>query len=228
MNIIDLRDINKVYGKGDAKVEAIKHINLIIEKGEFVAIMGPSGSGKSTLLNVIGCLDKFTEGEYFLNAINVTLLSDKLLAKVRNKTFGFIVQYFGLLNDYTVYKNVQIPLEYAKVKSGKRREMVNEILERLKIKEKVKATPLELSGGQSQRVAIARALVNNPDVILADEPTGALDSKTAGEIMDIFKELNKQGKTVIIVTHDINIADYCNRKILIKDGIVFSDEITVQ
>lgn len=225
MEYINLRNIKKTYGKGDAKVAALKDISLKVHIGEFIAIMGASGSGKSTLLNILGCLDKPSEGEYTLNGANITSYSNRKLAKIRNKTFGFVVQYFGLLDDYTVYENVNLPLEYGKTPRRERKKLITAVLEKLGIIQKIKATPKELSGGQNQRVAIARAVVNNPDIILADEPTGALDKKTGEEVMKLFKSLNADGKTVIIVTHDEKIAQQCNRVIKIEDGQIINDTI---
>lgn len=224
MVIAELRNITKVYGKAGAKVEALRGINLEIQKGEFIAIMGASGSGKSTLLNILGCLDKATGGEYILNNLNINSYSNRKLAKIRNKTFGFVVQYFGLLDDYNVYENVNVPLEYGRAPRRERKKLIYSVLEKLGIENKVKATPKQLSGGQNQRVAIARAIVNNPDIILADEPTGALDKKTGAEVMQLFKKLNEDGKTVIIVTHDEKIAQQCKRIINIEDGKIISDK----
>lgn len=224
MDCIKLININKTYGKDDYKVEALKEINLTIQDGELLAIMGTSGSGKSTLLNLLGCLDRFDKGSYYLNEKDVSQLSKKELAKIRNKNFGFVIQYFGLLDDYTVYENIQIHLEYAKVPNKKKKILVKSMLDKLGIINKIDVTPQKLSGGQSQRVAIARALVNNPNIILADEPTGALDKKTANEVLDILVNLNKEGKTVVIVTHDENIAKRCKRIIKIEDGRIVEDK----
>lgn len=223
MELINLKNISKTYGKNDAMVEALKNIDLIVNSGEMLCIMGASGSGKSTLLNIIGCLDKADQGEYILKQENIIKYSAKNLAKIRNKTFGFVVQYFGLLDDYTVYENIQIPLEYSKTPGKKRKILIESMLDKLNIKEKSGKMPTELSGGQNQRVAIARALVNNPDIILADEPTGALDRKTSEEVMNIFKKLNDEGKTVIIVTHDEKVASKCRRIVILDDGRIISD-----
>lgn len=221
--LISLENVSKTYNNGKIKVEALKNINLEINEGEFIAIVGTSGSGKSTLLNILGLLDKCTEGIYKLNGQDIGNIKDKAKAELRNNNFGFVVQYFALINDYTSFENIEIPLEYARVKKSKRKVLIADILEKLNISDKEKVTPKELSGGQNQRVAIARALVNNPHVILADEPTGALDSNTSKEVMGIFQGLNKEGKTIIIVTHDVNIANYCNRIISIEDGRIVSD-----
>lgn len=223
MDCISLRNINKTYGVEDARVEALKNINLTVESGEMLAIMGSSGSGKSTLLNILGCLDKASSGDYYLKNININTLSKRELAKTRNKVFGFIVQYFGLLDDYTTYENIQIPLEYARVRHKNRKVLISTIMDKLGIKDKIDKTPTELSGGQNQRVAIARALVNKPDIILADEPTGALDRKNSDEVMNLLTDLNKEGKTVIIVTHDEKIASMCKRVVKIEDGSIVSD-----
>ncbi|TYQ15886.1 UNVERIFIED_CONTAM: putative ABC transport system ATP-binding protein [Acetivibrio alkalicellulosi] len=227
MTLIDLKNINKTYGKGEAKVEALKNINLKIDEGEFASIMGASGSGKSTLLNIIGCLDEFDSGKYFLENNDITKHKTGKLAKIRNKKFGFIVQHFALIDTYSVYENVQIPLEYAGISRRKRKKIIHETLDRLGILSKINKTPRQLSGGQNQRVAIARALVNNPDIILADEPTGALDKKNGDQLLDIFKELNENGKTIIIVTHDKDVSDKCRRKITITDGEIIDSNFSV-
>jgi putative ABC transport system ATP-binding protein len=221
---IVLKDVSKIYGKENAKVEALRKINLTINSGEMVAIMGPSGSGKSTLLNIIGCLNSATTGDYYLEGEEIKNYSEKKLANIRNKAFGFIVQYFGLLDDYTSYENNQIPLEYAKVSRKKRKVLITDIMDKLGIRDKMDKYPTELSGGQNQRVAIARALVNNPNTILADEPTGALDRKTSQEVMDILKSLNNEGKTIIVVTHDEKVAANCKRIICMEDGKIISDK----
>ena len=216
MHIIKLENINKIYGKKEYETIALNNINLEIETGDCVAIMGTSGSGKTTLLNIIGCLDSCTSGNYYLNNNLVKAMNSKELSCLRNSSFGFIVQSFGLIDDFTVYENVTIPLDYSKKK--KKKSDVVSLLKLLGIDNKVNKTPKELSGGQCQRVAIARALINEPEIILADEPTGALDAKTGQDIMNILLDLNKQGKTIIIVTHDLNIAKQCNRIIEIADG----------
>lgn len=218
MELIRLENITKTYGKDDAKTYALNEINLTIDKGEMLAIMGPSGSGKSTLLNIIGCLDKANKGHYYINGNNILTLNNRKLAKLRNKTFGFVVQYFALLNDYTVYQNIEIPLEYSKIKKRTRKDRILNILKMLSIENKINKHPNQLSGGQNQRVAIARAIINNPDIILADEPTGALDKSTGDDVMELFRQLNNQGKTIIIVTHDENVSQKCNRVIKIQDG----------
>lgn len=222
MSLIKLVNIKKIYGKNDSAFCALDGISTTINKGDMIAIMGTSGSGKSTLLNIIGCLDKSTDGEYILNDKNINCYSNNELALLRNKTFGFIVQYFALIDDYSVLENVIIPLEYSKASKKEKRETVVEFLKVLGIEDKIDRLPRELSGGQNQRVAIARAIVNNPEIILADEPTGALDRKTSQEIMSILKKLNEIGKTIIIVTHDENIANQCNRILKIEDGKIIN------
>lgn len=214
--MLELKNICKTFGKDNSKVEALKDISLCIKAGEMVAIMGSSGSGKSTLLNIIGTLENYTKGTYIIDGKDVSKLKTKQLARLRNKKFGFIVQNFALIKDFTVYENVEIPLVYGKKKQ--RKEKIINILKSLGIDDKVKFKPKQLSGGQCQRVAIARALVNDADIILADEPTGALDKNNGKEVMEILKKLNKKGKTIIIVTHDIDIANECERIIKIEDG----------
>ena len=216
--MIELKEIYKTYGKKDNSVEALKNITIHINKGELVCITGPSGSGKSTLLNLLGCLDIPTKGEYFLDGINIYSNNKKEMGKLRNKKFGFIVQDFGLISDYTVKQNVEIPLVYAKI--YKKNRKIEAILEKFKILDKKNSIVTDLSGGQKQRVAIARALINDPDIILADEPTGSLDQKTGKLVIDILLDLHNQGKTVIIITHDTNIAKRCERIIRIEDGII--------
>ncbi|MGL4850817.1 MAG: ABC transporter ATP-binding protein [Clostridium sp.] len=217
---IKIKNVYKTYGKKNNLVKALNGVDLEIKKGEMVAIIGKSGSGKSTLLNIIGLIDNMDSGEYILNEENVSGISEKALASMRNKSFGFIFQHFGLINDISVFKNIKIPLEYAKVPKKEIKERVLESLREVKLEEKVKEKPKNLSGGQCQRVAIARALINKPDVIIADEPTGALDKATGKEIMEIFKRVNKEGKTIIIVTHDLEVANCCSRIIEIEDGMI--------
>lgn len=221
--MIELKNVIKTYGNGEAKVHALNNINIEIERGEFVAIVGPSGSGKSTLLNILGGIDTLSSGTYYLNSKEISSLSSKNMAHLRNDEFGFILQYFGLINDYTVYENVALPLKYSKKKIKNKKELVREMLRKLSIENKENSYPTELSGGQCQRVAIARALINNPNIILADEPTGALDKKTGIQIMEILKQLNEEGKTVIIVSHDENIYSKCNRIIRIEDGNIIDN-----
>lgn len=221
-SIIQLKNIKKTYGKGNGTVNALKNVNLNIRKGEMLAIMGSSGSGKSTLLNIIGLLDDATKGGYELFGNSVKKMSSKDKALYRNMKLGFIVQDFALIEKYTVEQNVEIPFTYLKKRISKKekRKIVTESLESLGIEEKRFELAYNLSGGQRQRVAIARAIVNKPEIILADEPTGALDSETTKEIMNILKELNNNGKTVIIITHDKDVAEKCDRIVNIKDGII--------
>ena len=221
--LIDLRNINKTYRNGDQELKVLKNINLTVEEGEFVAIMGPSGSGKSTLMNIIGMLDRPTTGEYFLGNEDVANLGDKKLAKVRNNQIGFVFQQFFLLSKLNALQNVELPLIYAGASQGSRRNLAKQYLEKVDLGTRMTHLPSELSGGQKQRVAIARALVNNPSIILADEPTGALDTKTGEQIMELLTELNAEGKTIIMVTHEPEIAAYAERQIVIRDGVISSD-----
>lgn len=224
MEILKLENICKTFGKGDSCVQALKGVNLTINKGEMIAIIGTSGSGKSTLLNILGTLERPSSGKYFINGRDVSEFKEKELASIRNKTFGFVVQNFALIKGFTVYENVEIPLEYNKKSNKKESDVkIKDKLTKLKIRDKIYNKPGELSGGQCQRVAIARALVNDCEIILVDEPTGSLDKKTGKEVVDIFKDLNKEGKTVIIVTHDISIANQCERIIRIEDGNISID-----
>ena len=221
--LIDLRNINKTYRNGDQELKVLKNINLTVEEGEFVAIMGPSGSGKSTLMNIIGMLDRPSTGEYFLKNEDVANLGDKKLAKVRNNQIGFVFQQFFLLSKLNALQNVELPLIYAGVSQGSRKNLAKQYLEKVDLGTRMTHLPSELSGGQKQRVAIARALVNNPSIILADEPTGALDTKTGEQIMELLTELNAEGKTIIMVTHEPEIAAYAKRQIVIRDGLISSD-----
>lgn len=224
MELIKMKSIERFYGTGENKVNALRGLDLSINNGELVAIVGPSGSGKTTLLNILGCLDSPNKGEYFINNIDVSNLNQKELANIRNSRFGFVVQNFALLDDYTVYENIKIPLDYSNIKIKDKKEKIINVLKKLNIEDKINRYPTELSGGQCQRVAIARALVNNPDIILADEPTGALDREMGQQVIDIFKEINNDSKTIIIVTHDSNIASQCDRIITIEDGRIKSNE----
>ena len=227
--MIKLHDLNKTYFlTKDNSVNALKDINLEINEGEFVAIIGKSGSGKSTLLNVISCMDSKYTGSYTLNDKEISKKSKRELAKIRNTNFGFIFQSFNLLNKLTAYENIELPLVYKRVRKKNRRAIIESIAEDLEIKDrlkhKAKHYPNQLSGGEQQRVAIARALVTNPKVILADEPTGALDQKTGKQILSILKDLNKKGQTIIMVTHDLELAKNANRIVTISDGKIISDE----
>ena len=221
--LIQLNKINKSYQNGDQELRVLKDIDLEVEEGEFLAIMGPSGSGKSTLMNIIGLLDRASSGDYYLDATEVSRLSDKKLAQVRNKEIGFVFQQFFLLAKLNALQNVELPLIYAGVATSKRQGLAKQFLEKVELSERMHHFPSELSGGQKQRVAIARALVNNPSIILADEPTGALDTKTGQQIMELLTELNHEGKTIIMVTHEPEIADYARRKIILRDGIITED-----
>ena len=221
--LIELKGINKAYKNGDQELRVLKDINLEVEEGEFVAIMGPSGSGKSTLMNVIGLLDRPTSGDYFLEGQEVGNLSEKKLAHVRNEQIGFVFQQFFLLSKLNAFQNVELPLIYAGVHPAKRKEIAKQYLEKVELGSRMHHLPSELSGGQKQRVAIARALVNRPAIVLADEPTGALDTKTGEQIMDLLTKLNQEGKTIIMVTHEPEIAAFANRRIVIRDGVISSD-----
>jgi putative ABC transport system ATP-binding protein len=223
--IIRLKSISRHYKVGSEIVKALRSIDLVIKRNEYVALMGPSGSGKSTLMNMIGCLDTPTSGSYTLNGNDVSRMNDNELAEIRNKEIGFIFQTFNLLPRSTALENVMLPLVYAGLNKAKRLEMAEKVLADVQLTDRVKHKPNELSGGQRQRVAIARALVNNPSILLADEPTGNLDSKTSVEIMGLLEDIHKNGNTIIVVTHEEEIAKKAHRIIRLKDGLIESDEM---
>ena len=216
--IITVDKINKTYKNGSLELQVLKNISFKVDKGEFLAIMGSSGSGKSTMMNILGCLDNQYEGRYILDGIDISKSTENELSEIRNKKIGFIFQSFNLLPRLTALENVELPLVYSSVPKEERHKRANELLEMVGLKERTHHRPNELSGGQRQRVAIARALVNNPSIILADEPTGNLDSKSEAEIIEILQKLNKMGKTIVIVTHEPSIGEIAERKIIFKDG----------
>lgn len=222
--MIHAQEISKIYASGAIQVKALDKVSFHVEKGEYVSIMGASGSGKTTLLHILGCLDNENSGLYVLDGVNVSELKDKDFATIRNLKIGFVFQSFNLLPKLSALENVELPMLYGGVKAKERRERANQALERVGLGDRVRHKPNELSGGQKQRVAIARALVNNPAIILADEPTGNLDSTSSVEIMQIFKELNDEGSTIVMVTHEDEIAAYTKRKIVFKDGKIIKDE----
>lgn len=225
--LIDIQNLKKDYLMGEFSVTALSEINLQIRKNEFVAIMGPSGSGKSTLMNILGCLDTPTEGTYLFNKMDITQLDDDELSAIRNKHIGFIFQSFNLLPRMTALHNVELPLMYAGVEKDERLRMARASLEKVGLADRWRHKPSELSGGQRQRVAIARALVTNPGIILADEPTGALDSKSGIEIMEIFTQLHEEGHTVLIITHERDVAACANRILEIRDGMITNDTTSI-
>lgn len=224
-NIIELRKIVRNFPLGNQVVKVLKGIDLEVKRNEYVALMGPSGSGKSTLMNLLGCLDTPTSGEYWLNGQDVARLTDNQLAEIRNKEIGFVFQTFNLLPRSTALENVALPLVYAGYSSKERNERAEEVLTQVGLADRMDHRPNQLSGGQRQRVAVARALVNKPSIILADEPTGNLDTKTSIEIMDLFGDIQKNGNTVILVTHEEDIAQHARRIIRLRDGEVESDEV---
>ena len=216
--IITVDNVNKTYKNGSLELQVLKNISFKVDKGEFLAIMGSSGSGKSTMMNILGCLDNQYEGKYILDGIDISKSTENELSEIRNKKIGFIFQSFNLLPRLTALENVELPLIYSSVPKEERHKRANELLEMVGLKDRTHHRPNELSGGQRQRVAIARALINNPSIILADEPTGNLDSKSEAEIIEILQKLNKMGKTIVIVTHEPNIGEIAQRKIVFKDG----------
>ncbi len=222
--MIDLKDIYKIYSDGDSEIRALDGISLNVKEGEFIAIVGQSGSGKSTCMNIIGCLDVPTSGSYHLNGTDVSTMADDELATIRNQTLGFIFQQYNLIPKLTLLENVELPLVYRGYAPQKRKELALAALEKVGLADRYKKFPSQLSGGQQQRVSIARALAGNPKVILADEPTGALDSKTGKDVLEFLKKLNSEGTTVVMITHDNNIAAQAKRIVRIADGKIISDE----
>jgi putative ABC transport system ATP-binding protein len=223
MALIETQDLWKTYTMGDEEIHALRGVSIQIDKGEYVAIMGPSGSGKSTLMNLIGCLDTPSKGTYLLNGKEVSTMNDNELARIRNEEIGFVFQTFNLLPRATALHNVELPLVYAGISSKERLERARQALDKVELGQRMNHKPNELSGGQRQRVAIARALVNNPSILLADEPTGNLDSKTGVEIMALFERLHSAGNTIVLVTHEADVAAHAKRQILIRDGRVEKD-----
>ena len=223
MSIIKTENLVRHYTVGTQTVEALRGVSIDINKGEFVAIMGPSGSGKSTLMNIIGCLDSPTTGTYYLNNKNVSTLDDDALALIRNNEIGFVFQNFHLLARNTALDNVMLPLKYAGIDKSEQKEIAMEVIKSVNLESRAHHQPSELSGGQQQRVAIARALVNKPSILFADEPTGNLDSKTGDDVMNLFTDLHKEGQTIILITHEIEVANQAERIISIKDGKIFED-----
>ena len=223
--MLKLKDIHKSYQQGSQEFPILKGIDLHVKEGDFLAIMGPSGSGNSTLMNIIGCLDKASSGTYYIEGTDVSELSDNQLSDLRNQKIGFVFQNFNLMPKLTACQNVELPLTYMKIPKKERRERALEMLRLVGLEERSDFKPMELSGGQKQRVAIARALVTNPSFILGDEPTGALDTKTSVQIMDLFKQFNDEGKTIVIITHEPEVAQLCKQTVILRDGNIESKAI---
>ncbi|BEP28424.1 ABC transporter ATP-binding protein [Helicovermis profundi] len=223
-SLINLTNLNKSYKMGSYELEVLKEINLSINKGEYVAIFGPSGSGKSTIMNILGCIDTKSSGKYFLNGENIDKKNEDELAVIRNREIGFVFQKFNLISKFDVLYNVQLPLLIKGLKKSETKMIATKYIEKVDLLDRINHRPTELSGGQQQRVAIARALICNPEIILADEPTGNLDTHSGDEILKLFESLHKEGKTIIVITHDEHVASYANRIIRLRDGVIESDE----